>query len=78
MNTYTTKPGDTWDLIAYQQMGAERYMGLLIQANFQYADVLRFDWGTEITIPDLPADDTSNLPFWRSDDSNAVWGEEAE
>ena len=30
---YTTKSGDTWDLIAYEQMGDCRYMGLLMDAN---------------------------------------------
>jgi len=75
---YITHSCDTWDLIAYQQLGSESYMRLLMETNRQYADVLRFDGGTEITIPDLPNPDTSNLPFWRSDDSNIVWGEEVE
>ena len=74
---YKTRVGDTWDLIAYQEMGAERYMKILMEANLQYAEILRFDGGIELTIPDVPNPDPGNLPFWRSDDTNAIWGEEA-
>ena len=74
---YMTKTGDTWDLIAYQQLGNEKYMKELIEENLIYSSVLRFDGGTEITIPDIPEETTSDLPFWHSDDDNSLWAEEA-
>lgn len=74
---YKTVSGDTWDLIAYQQMGSERYMKELMDANWDLIDILRFDAGTELTIPDIEIASDSSLPFWHSDDDNSIWGEEA-
>ena len=74
---YMTVTGDTWDLIAYKQLGNEKYMKELIEANIEFSDVLRFDGGMEITIPDIPEETTSDLPFWHSDDDNSIWAEEA-
>ena len=75
---YTTITGDTWDLIAWKQLGSERYMGALIEANYPYAEVLRFDAGIKITIPDIPEETPDDLPFWHSDDDNTIWAEEAD
>ena len=74
---YKTVSGDTWDLIAYQQMGSERYMKELMDANWDLIDILRFDAGTELTIPDIEIASDSPLPFWHSDDDNNIWGEES-
>jgi len=74
---YKTVSGDTWDLIAYQQMGSEKYMKELMDANWDLIDILRFDAGTELTIPDIDIASDSALPFWHSDDDNSIWGEEA-
>lgn len=77
---YKTKGGDAWDLIAYLLYGNERYMKNLIEANPGYSDVLRFDAGIELKVPDLPAEDEEDedLPFWHSGDDNSFWAEEAE
>ena len=75
MRIYKTVSGDTWDLIAYQQMGHERYMKELIEANWALSEVLRFDAGTEIIIPDIPAQQDDNLPFWHNTD-DISWGVE--
>lgn len=74
--TYVTVSGDTWDLIAYQQMGDEKYMKNLIAANPQLSEVLRFSGGTSLIIPDLEVASSDNLPFWHSSDDNSIWGEE--
>lgn len=74
--TYTTISGDTWDLIAYQQMGDEKYMKQLIAANLMLSEVLRFDAGTVLTIPDMEVASSENLPFWHGTDDNSIWGEE--
>ena len=76
-STYRTILGDTWDLIAYKQYGAEKYMKNLIEANPKLSDIMRFDAGMEITVPDLPVAISSRLPFWHSTDDNSIWGEEA-
>ena len=73
---YTTISGDTWDLIAYQQMGDEKYMKNLLAANLPLSEVLRFDAGTKVIIPDLTVETSDNLPFWHSTDDNSIWGAE--
>ena len=45
MNTvdiYTTKLGDTWDLIAYRVYGNEKYMKELVEANIELASTVFF------------------------------------
>lgn len=74
--TYTTVSGDTWDLIAFKQMGAEKYMKELMDANWKLTDVLMFDSGIVLVIPDIPPESDGNLPFWHSDDDNVIWGVE--
>ena len=55
MKKYTTKSGDTFDLIAFQQMG-----------DCQYVNVYVFDAGVELTIPDVVEEKVTNsLPPWR-------------
>lgn len=65
---YYTVQGDTWDKIAWQELGDEKYMKQLIEANWSLINVLVFSAGTPVTIPDLTAAQTENLPAWRSDD----------
>lgn len=65
---YYTEQGDTWDKIAYNELGDEKYMEQLIKANWSLITVLVFSAGTKITIPDLTEKQTEDLPPWRSDD----------
>ena len=67
--TYTTRRGDTWDLIAYQVYGSEQYAGFLMQHNFPLLDVFIFDAGTVLNTPPLPETGQSTgsaLPAWRT------------
>lgn len=48
---YTTRQGDTFDELALQAYDSEKKAHLLIEANPDYADVLIFDAGIELTIP---------------------------
>lgn len=66
-STYTTIQGDTWDLISYRVYGEEKYMRYLIEANWQYIDILQFSSGTVLTVPDLPEETDEDAPFWRRD-----------
>lgn len=65
MSTYTTIQGDAWDLIAYRLFGSEKYMKNLIEANWDYSDVLVFSSGTILNIPELPEEVDETATIWR-------------
>lgn len=66
LSEYTTKSGDTWDLIAYEQMGSCDYVAKLMDANRAYVNTAIFSAGVVLTVPDISADETiSTLPPWR-------------
>ena len=68
MRTYTTKQGDTWDIIAKSQLGSEFQMHQLIELNFKYRDILIFSSGIELNIPEAKAVSSTNseqLPPWK-------------
>lgn len=67
--TYTTRGGDTWDLIAYQVYGSEQYTSWLMEHNFPLLDIFIFDAGTVLNTPPLPETAQSSgsaLPAWRT------------
>lgn len=67
MKTYTTKSGDTFDLIAYNELGSCKFVEALINANRKYCDVYIFDAGIELNIPDVTAEKKAKkLPAWRT------------
>lgn len=66
-NVYYTEARDTWDKIAYDQYGSEKFMQQLILANWGKLDVLVFSDGEEIILPDIPEDELNDTPVWRSD-----------
>lgn len=68
MGTYTTIQGDVWDLIAYKLYGDEKYMKNLIEANWQYIDVVVFSSGIVLNVPDIPDEEIEDMPFWREGD----------
>lgn len=66
--TYTTVLGDTWDSIAYNLYGDEKYMSYLIQANLPLLDIMKFSHGVVLNVPALPEDLDEDLPNWRRED----------
>lgn len=65
-STYTTRSGDTWDVIALRTLGAERWMYLLIDANPEHNYVARFGAGVVLAVPALPTPALpSSLPPWK-------------
>lgn len=66
--TYITKQGDTFDSIAFNQLGAEKYVNELMEANPGYIAVIIFSGGIILTIPEIDDAGTtaSNTPPWRS------------
>lgn len=65
-NTYTTKQGDTWDMIAYRVYGDVKYTGWLMQNNSPHLDVFVFGAGVILQTPELPeSEQLANMPIWR-------------
>jgi phage tail protein X len=65
IRTYTTKAGDTWDIVAYREYGDEFRMTELQQANPDHLGVLMFDAGVVLQIPDVEIPTASVLPPWK-------------
>ena len=64
--TYTTVQGDFFDNIAYNLYGSERFGVSIMTANPGYADVVIFNAGITLAIPQVAS--TSNV-------SNVPWGQ---
>ncbi len=64
-STYTTKAGDTWDLIAFELWGDEFKMTDLQEANLEYADILIFDAGVVLAVPEIDNTSSAGLPSWK-------------
>lgn len=66
-DTYRTVAGDTWDFIAYRELGSCDYVHLLIDANRDKLDVAIFSAGTVLTLPEITEENQkgANLPPWR-------------
>lgn len=66
MAEYITKSGDTWDIIAYEQLGSCSYVEQLINANRACIGTAIFSAGTKLTLPAINnGGQTSSLPPWR-------------
>lgn len=63
--TYTTVMGDMWDSIAKSQMGNEKYMADLMEANIAYEDISVFPAGVVLTIPPVSTPRPESLPPWK-------------
>ncbi|MFC0297112.1 MULTISPECIES: tail protein X [Geobacillus] len=76
MKTYTTKKGDTWSKIAYEQYGSEYLMTVLLDYNQRYRDIAVFSHGVTLQIPDIEGlvDET---PFWMKEVPEEVEDTEA-
>lgn len=65
---YMTEQGDTFESIAWAQMGSSRHMTKLIYANEQYMETAIFEAGIVLDIPDVdnkePVDESATPP-WR-------------
>ncbi|QPA33366.1 tail protein X [Thermaerobacillus caldiproteolyticus] len=70
MRQYRTKSGDTWDKIAYEQLGSEYLLPLLLEVNQQYRYVVQFEAGVLLNIPDVEETDYDNTPDWLRDEED--------
>lgn len=62
---HKTKQGETWDIISIAKYGTPHKVAELINANPEYSDVLIFDEGITLNIPELEAESVSSLPPWK-------------
>lgn len=63
---YTTRSGDTYDMMAIAAYNDEKMASVIIQANPMLAGVLVFDAGTKLKIPIINKRSApSTLPPWR-------------
>lgn len=62
---HKTKQGETWDMISIAEYGTPFAMEKLIAANPQYSDVLIFDAGIELIVPEIEEATVYSLPPWK-------------
>ena len=68
-NLYRTIQEDTFDAAAYRIWGRESMTRGLIDANPEYADVVFFPAGVDLTVPDVEVPVSAEvLPGWVSND----------
>jgi hypothetical protein len=70
MKQYRTKSGDTWDKIAYEQLGSEYLLPLLLKANQKYRYVVQFEAGVLLNIPEVEEADYDDTPDWLRDEED--------
>jgi hypothetical protein len=62
---YTTKSGDTWDVIAKEVYGSEYHADVLMAANPQEIDTFIFNAGVELNTPALEEKRDGLMPPWK-------------
>lgn len=65
MRTYKTVQGDTWDSIAYSELGDELHMTALMQANPCLLQTVIFGAGVVLQIPEITEVESLDLPPWK-------------
>lgn len=64
-STYTTRAGDTWDIIAYRVYGDEFRMSDLQAANPDLLGTVVFSAGVVLSVPTIEAPAATTLPPWK-------------
>ena len=65
MSEYRTVQGDTWDAIAYRELGSTDYTDQLIGANLEQVGKLLFPAGITLRLPEIEEKTSENLPPWK-------------
>jgi phage tail protein X len=68
MKDYRTTQGDTWDIVAlkmYPDLGGEKLMHTLIEANPEHRETVVFSANVMLKIPDVSIPVVSTLPPWK-------------
>jgi len=61
---YSTLGDETWDQAALKLYGAERYANVLMSANPAYSDIVFFDSGMVLIVPQLATAAQSSVMPW--------------
>lgn len=62
---YETQLGDTWDVIAKNNYGDEKYADFVMENNPTLIATTIFSAGTLVWVPEFPPEDEVELPEWR-------------
>ena len=62
--SYTTVQGQTWDQIAKEVYGKEKYADVLMEANPKLLDTFIFSAGVVVNTPKIAVEE-KELPPWR-------------
>lgn len=65
--TTTTRLGDTFDTVAFRELGSCRHTEKLINANRAHVDTVIFKAGVELELPDVTNERKLKLPPWRTE-----------
>lgn len=65
MGNYKTVQGDTWDMIAKKEYGAEKHLDHLMRNNFNLLNYFIFPAGILVNSPGLPNREIASAPEWR-------------
>lgn len=68
--TYVTIQGDTWDKIAYDTLGSEYLLPLLLESNPKHRNVVIFSGGINLIIPDIDMAEFTERPAWLGDEED--------
>lgn len=63
---HITDENDTFDKLALDFYGDEKYSVFIMQMNPDFIVTIQFEYGVELMIPILKNRDTSTLPPWKS------------
>ncbi|MDX8367786.1 tail protein X [Cytobacillus sp. IB215665] len=66
--TYITVQGDTWDIIAYKQLGSEYSLPILLEANKEHRSTVIFSGGIKLDIPKVDTSIVTERPAWLGED----------
>ena len=62
-----TKSGDTFDIIAFRELGSSKYLKELLKANPQHLETFIFPANIELILPEIELEKAkTNLPSWFS------------
>lgn len=65
MMIYTASAKETFDQIALNVYGDEKYAYLLLEQNPSQCHKIMMDGGETLLAPDMPRDETGALPPWK-------------
>jgi phage tail protein X len=66
LRTYRTRTGDTWDSIAFTQLGSEYLLPYLLRENQKYRLYVQLPAGLLLNIPDIELNE--KRPEWLSEE----------